>query len=97
MLNDMVASFGISEAPHGGVKASGIGRTHGIFGLREMVRPKFVGVEKISGMKQMWWYNYSPEMKTQMGGFVDMLFARSIFARIRGALRSTGALFRRRL
>ena len=37
MVNDVIACFGISEAPHGGVKASGIGRTHGRFGLEEMV------------------------------------------------------------
>jgi acyl-CoA reductase-like NAD-dependent aldehyde dehydrogenase len=40
MVNDAVSCFGISEGPHGGVKASGIGRTHGRFGLEEMVRIK---------------------------------------------------------
>jgi acyl-CoA reductase-like NAD-dependent aldehyde dehydrogenase len=97
LVNDLLTSFGISEAPHGGVKASGIGRTHGMYGMREMVRPKFLAVEKFSGMKQLWWYNYTPEMKMQMSGFVDMLFGRGLIARIRGALRSTGSLFRRRL
>ena len=29
MVNDVVSCFGTSEAPHGGMKASGIGRTHG--------------------------------------------------------------------
>ena len=38
MVNDTISCFGISEAPHGGVKASGIGRSHGRFGLEEMVR-----------------------------------------------------------
>ena len=33
---DAVIGFGISEAPHGGVKCSGIGRTHGKLGLEEM-------------------------------------------------------------
>lgn len=97
LINDLLTSFGISEAPHGGVKASGIGRTHGIYGLREMVRPKFISVEKLSGFKQLWWYNYTPEVKTQMAGFIDMLFGRGMVTRIRGALRSTGAFFRRRL
>ena len=30
MVNDAIAGFGICEAPHGGFKASGVGRTHGI-------------------------------------------------------------------
>ena len=38
MVNDVISCFGISEAPHGGVKASGVGRTHGRFGLEEMVQ-----------------------------------------------------------
>jgi succinate-semialdehyde dehydrogenase/glutarate-semialdehyde dehydrogenase len=33
MVNDVISCFGISEAPHGGVKASGVGRAHGRFGL----------------------------------------------------------------
>jgi len=33
MVNDVISCFGISEAPHGGVKMSGIGRTHGRLGL----------------------------------------------------------------
>jgi succinate-semialdehyde dehydrogenase / glutarate-semialdehyde dehydrogenase len=97
LINDLLTSFGISEAPHGGVKASGIGRTHGVYGLREMVRPKFIAVEKLSGLKQMWWYNYTPEMKSQMAGFVDMLFGSGLITRLRGALRSVGAFFRSRL
>ena len=42
MVNDAVSCFSISEAPHGGMKASGIGRTHGRWGLEEMVRVKYV-------------------------------------------------------
>src|SRR6266853_2699131 len=45
MVNDVVSCFGISEAPHGGVKASGIGRSHGRFGLEEMVRLKYLDSE----------------------------------------------------
>jgi acyl-CoA reductase-like NAD-dependent aldehyde dehydrogenase len=35
MVNDVLPCFGISEAPHGGIKASGIGRTQGRFGLEK--------------------------------------------------------------
>ena len=48
MVNDAVACFGISEAPHGGVKASGMGRTHGCFGLEEMVRIKHVDSDRLA-------------------------------------------------
>jgi len=53
MVNDAVSCFGISEAPHGGVKASGLGRTHGRFGLDEMVRTKYVDSDLMSNMKKV--------------------------------------------
>ena len=97
MVNDVICGFGISEAPHGGVKASGIGRTHGKLGLEEMVRVKYVDSDLMPGMKKLWWYGYSDKLKHQMADFTDMLFAPSWGKRIRGALGSTGALIRKRL
>lgn len=97
MVNDVVACFGISEAPHGGVKASGIGRTHGRFGLEEMVWPKYVDSDRLPRMKKLWWYGYGPAFAQQMSGFVEMLFARKLTKRVRGALKSTQSYLRRRL
>src|SRR5208337_2557877 len=53
MVNDVVSCFGISEAPHGGVKSSGVGRAHGRFGLEEMVRLKYVDVDLMPEMKKV--------------------------------------------
>jgi acyl-CoA reductase-like NAD-dependent aldehyde dehydrogenase len=97
MVNDVVACFGISEAPHGGVKQSGIGRTHGRFGLEEMVWPKYVDSDRLPRMKKLWWYGYGPAFAQQMSGFVEMLFARKLTKRVRGALKSTQSYLRRRL
>ncbi len=97
LINDLLTSFGTSEAPHGGVKESGIGRTHGMIGLREMVKPKFIAVERLPKMKQLWWFKYTPELKQQMSGFVDMLFGKGLGKRIGGALRSGGSIFRKRM
>lgn len=92
MINDAVSCYGISEAPHGGVKASGIGRTHGRFGLEEMVRIKYIDSDRLPGMKKLWWYGYGEEFRRQMEGFTDMMFSRSLIQKLRGALRSAGAL-----
>jgi len=92
MLNDTVACFGISEAPHGGVKASGIGRTHGRFGLEEMVRVKYVDADRTPGMKKVWWYGYGEKFARQMEGFVDMQFARGLGKKLSGAVKALGAL-----
>jgi acyl-CoA reductase-like NAD-dependent aldehyde dehydrogenase len=97
MVNDVISCFGISEAPHGGVKASGLGRTHGKFGLDEMVRLKYLDVDRMPGMKKVWWYGYGDSFRRQMEGFLDMQFARSLSTRLRGALRSAGVLKRKQL
>ncbi|HTC57010.1 MAG TPA: aldehyde dehydrogenase family protein, partial [Candidatus Sulfotelmatobacter sp.] len=97
MVNDVISCFGISEAPHGGVKASGVGRTHGRFGLDEMVRVKYLDVDRMPGMKKVWWYGYGETFRRQMDGFLDMQFARALGTRLRGALRSAGVIGRKQL
>jgi succinate-semialdehyde dehydrogenase/glutarate-semialdehyde dehydrogenase len=97
MVNDVISCFGISEAPHGGVKASGVGRTHGRFGLEEMVRLKYLDVDLMPGMKKVWWHGYGGAFRRQMDGFLDMQFARGVGTRLRGALRAVGAIRRKQL
>ena len=95
MVNDAVSCFGISEAPHGGVKSSGIGRTHGRLGLEEMVRVKYLDSDRLPSVKKVWWYGYGELFSRQMEGFLDLMFARGLAPRLRGALRSAGALRRK--
>ena len=95
MVNDVISCFGISEAPHGGVKASGVGRTHGRFGLEEMVRVKYLDMDRVPGMKKVWWHGYGESFRRQMEGFLDMQFARGLGTRLGGALRSAGILGRK--
>lgn len=97
MVNDVVSCFGISEAPHGGVKSSGIGRAHGRFGLEEMVRLKYLDSDLMPGMKKVWWYAYGMNFSQQMEGFLDMQFARDLGTRLRGALRAAGLVRRKQL
>jgi acyl-CoA reductase-like NAD-dependent aldehyde dehydrogenase len=97
MVNDVISCFGISEAPHGGVKASGVGRTHGRFGLDEMVRVKYLDIDLMPGMKKVWWYGYGENFLRSMEGFLDTQFARGLGRRVRGALRAAGVLKRKQL
>jgi acyl-CoA reductase-like NAD-dependent aldehyde dehydrogenase len=94
MLNDMISCFGIAEAPHGGFKQSGVGRTHGEPGLQEMVQEKYVDVDLFPGIPKVWWFGYSNLYWHQIDGFIDVLFARSWMEKLKGAMRAAG-LFRR--
>ena len=97
MVNDVISCFGISEAPHGGVKASGVGRTHGRFGLDEMVRVKYLDMDRMPGMKKVWWHGYGESFRRQMEGFLDMQFARNVGRRFGGAIRAAGVFRRKQL
>jgi len=95
MLNDAISCFGIAEAPHGGFKQSGIGRTHGEPGLEEMVQTKYVDVDLVPRFSKVWWFGYGKRYHQQMGGFIDALFAPEMRTRLDGALRSAGLLRKR--
>ncbi len=97
MVNDTVSCFSISEAPHGGVKSSGLGRTHGRWGLEEMVRVKYVDSDLMPRMKKIWWFGYGGAFASEMDGFVDMLYARPLRERLSAGVRAAGALWRRKL
>jgi succinate-semialdehyde dehydrogenase/glutarate-semialdehyde dehydrogenase len=92
MVNDAVSCFGISEAPHGGIKASGTGRSHGRLGLEEMVRTKYLDSDRLPGMPKVWWYPYGKAFTRQMEGLLDMQFSQRWTRRLRGAVRAAGAL-----
>lgn len=50
-VNDAVAPLGHAFAPFGGVKASGVGRVHGVIGLREYAAPRVIHVRKAGGLR----------------------------------------------
>jgi acyl-CoA reductase-like NAD-dependent aldehyde dehydrogenase len=97
MVNDVVSCFGISEAPHGGVRSSGVGHTHGRFGLEAMVRFKYLDVDRTPGLKKVWWYAYGASFTRQMEAFIDFLFARGFGRRLSGLRQAVSVLWRKQL
>jgi succinate-semialdehyde dehydrogenase/glutarate-semialdehyde dehydrogenase len=97
MVNDAVSCFSISEAPHGGVKSSGLGRTHGRWGLEEMVRVKYLDSDLLPRMKKIWWFGYGKGFAGEMESFLDLLYARPLREKLKAGMRAAGALWRRKL
>ena len=92
MVNDAVSCYGIAEAPHGGIKMSGVGRTHGRWGLEEMVRIKYVDTDRMPGTKKVWWYGYGERFPQQMEALIDLMFAGKVGERFRGGRKLSGVL-----
>jgi succinate-semialdehyde dehydrogenase/glutarate-semialdehyde dehydrogenase len=60
MLNDHLMSHGLAETPWGGFGDSGLGKTHGEPGFREMLKVKVVVDDILPGVKKnLWWQPYS--------------------------------------
>ena len=90
MVNDCLSSFGIAEAPHGGCKLSGLGRTHSRIGLMEMTRPKYIDLDLVPGVPKLWWFGYNSRASRLMESFVAYLFAPGLWSRMRGGLGLVG-------
>jgi len=88
-INDHVSSFGEPAAPWGGVKWSGIGRIHGPLGLREMVQPKYVSLDRGRGA-ELWWYPYDAALGRLLSRSAEALYSTSLVRRILGQLRLAG-------
>jgi acyl-CoA reductase-like NAD-dependent aldehyde dehydrogenase len=57
MINEVVYTFALAATPWGGVKNSGIGRTHGKFGFLEATRPLHINIDQYKG-PDLWWFKY---------------------------------------
>jgi succinate-semialdehyde dehydrogenase/glutarate-semialdehyde dehydrogenase len=58
MVNDVLATYGCPETPWGGVKHSGLGRTHSLLGLRELCETRHVNYDRVALSREVWWYPY---------------------------------------
>jgi len=95
-INDHVSSFAEPTAPWGGVRWSGMGRIHGLLGLREMVQAKYVSLDRGRG-PELWWYPYDAGFGALMSRVPPALHSTSLLRRLGGQLRlvAFGRLWRR--
>jgi acyl-CoA reductase-like NAD-dependent aldehyde dehydrogenase len=84
-INDHASSYVEPGAPWGGVKASGVGRIHGLLGLREMVQPKYVSLDRGRG-PELWWYPYDAELASLLSRAVPALYSTSLPRRLAAQL-----------
>ncbi len=95
LVNDLISGFAVSAAPHGGLKLSGIGRTHGLLGMRELVRPCYLDIDLVPRMKKLWWYPYAGNF-APMSAFTELIHAATLRSRLAAAWRSLPAFFHKR-
>jgi acyl-CoA reductase-like NAD-dependent aldehyde dehydrogenase len=84
--NDVAYSYGAGQASWGGVKESGLGRTHSKHGLYACTQVKFVDAD--SGRVPVpWWYPYGPLAAEAFRGALEVLYGDGPRARAGAAWR----------
>lgn len=87
-INDHLMSHGLPEAPWGGFKQSGIGRSHGQLGFDEMSRPQTIVHDNMGFLKRnVWWHPYDARLYAGMRGLIDAMHRRRLSERIGGLLK----------
>ncbi|MFO0661202.1 MAG: aldehyde dehydrogenase family protein [Polyangiaceae bacterium] len=83
LVNDVLANYG-TEAPFGGVKASGFGRVHGEDALRDMCEIRHVSVDRIPSLERdPFWPPYSDAAYGWFKTAMNVMFKGSVSERIR--------------
>jgi acyl-CoA reductase-like NAD-dependent aldehyde dehydrogenase len=84
LTNDVAYCYGIGQAPWGGVKQSGFGRTHGKHGLYEASQVKFV--ERDAGrVYPAWWFPYEARGVDGWRGLLPTFYGSGVGNRARAA------------
>jgi hypothetical protein len=84
--NDVAYSYGTGQAPWGGRKASGFGRTHSRYGFHELTQLKFVDADS-GRIPVPWWFPYGPRTLDGFRGVAGVLFGDGLVPRATAALR----------
>jgi acyl-CoA reductase-like NAD-dependent aldehyde dehydrogenase len=84
VINDSVLNAGLPEVAHGGVKASGLGRRHGVEGLMECVRTRTVLDDAFIAMRQPWWFGYGSDSAARLDAYLRLTHGTSLGDRLSG-------------
>ncbi len=88
LVNDHLMNHGMPEAPWGGCKQSGFGRTHGREGFDEMTWPQVLVDDLLPQIRRdLWWFPYGKDLYHGLAGALRLLFSRSPTARLSGLRR----------
>jgi acyl-CoA reductase-like NAD-dependent aldehyde dehydrogenase len=86
MINDVLVNAGIADLAHGGVKASGTGRSHGPEGLLECTTTRTIVHDTFPFLPQLWWRLAANAQWPVYDAATTVLHGRGIGTRARAAV-----------
>jgi succinate-semialdehyde dehydrogenase/glutarate-semialdehyde dehydrogenase len=95
MINDHLMSHGLAETPWGGFGDSGLGRTHGFQGFREMVKAQVIVNDILPAVKRnLFWQPYSEKVYRGIRAITVFLAGPGLGRRLRAVPEVLGIFFR---
>jgi succinate-semialdehyde dehydrogenase/glutarate-semialdehyde dehydrogenase len=85
-INDHMYSFTEPEAIWGGIKRTGMGRSHGPYGLLHLMNIKYIGSDFAKNCSQLWWYPYGAEKTGVIRRALVLLHQNGLMKKFRAAL-----------
>lgn len=95
------------EAPYTGQKNSGLGVSHGAWGVLEVMRPKYISADRpvVTALLKMiskrlanndiWWFRYGDKVAENFKVFTAFLHGDSLWKKIKSTPAAIRALFRK--
>jgi len=74
-INDVLTNYGIAELPFGGYGLSGIGKVHGIEGLRAFSKQKSYMDTRINLKTEIWWYKHRENFSKYLKKWISWFYA----------------------
>ncbi len=91
-VNDHMSSFAEPGAIWGGVKSSGIGRSHGHFGQLDLMNIKFISHDYKKNKRLAWWFPYDAEMTSLMNKTLSYFHGEHIRTKLKAVFALTSHL-----
>lgn len=82
-VNDVLVGFGVSDAPSGGLKESGIGKRHGAEGIRRFCNQQVIVTDRFGMKREMMWYPYSASTERLLSRLIGVLFSSKLSAKLK--------------
>jgi acyl-CoA reductase-like NAD-dependent aldehyde dehydrogenase len=73
-INDCLINYVIPEAPMGGIKQSGLGKRHGVEGIRKYCRQKSIVTDRLGLKSEMAWFPMSERKAGLFSRGLNLLF-----------------------
>ena len=95
LMNDCLFSHASPQVPWGGVKKSGIGRSHGQYGLLDLVNIKHICTDSAGGSDRVWWYPYGESRVKVAKSGIKFLHGSNIFSKLSGLITFLANLYKK--